>query len=357
MFRVKNFLLFLIEPKNSFLNLSAQKLLMSFNTNSQFQLVADSLKNLKGKTLILTHHNADIDAAASAIGLQLGLAQIGIQVSVGVCESFGRPTKKICEGREILIDPDCADFENIILVETSVPEQLQSVKNLRADIIIDHHPPAKLTEKAKAVFIDESAKSCSQLVYKFLAALDCKINPELAKILACGLIADSQHLRIAELPEFKILVELLEAGITYEEAQKMIQTDIDKSELIATLRAASRMRIYKIADLVLVFTRVGSFEAQACRGLIRMGADIAIVVDEKKEEVRISSRAKPWIEKFGIDLSEIFKKVGALIGGTGGGHPTAGSANGFNKKGMADAEDFILKSIAKKVGEPYKKLD
>ena len=37
--------------------------------------VATYLKNLKGRTLLLTHHNADLDAVTSVIVLKEGLAQ------------------------------------------------------------------------------------------------------------------------------------------------------------------------------------------------------------------------------------------------------------------------------------------
>ena len=103
-------------------------------------------ENKNKKILILTHHNADIDAMSSIISLHLGLKQKGIKTFLGVSQSISRPAKKISKDFEINKNPDCKDYDYIILVETSVPEQLKGVSNLRADIIIDHHPPSSLTE-------------------------------------------------------------------------------------------------------------------------------------------------------------------------------------------------------------------
>lgn len=314
------------------------------------------IKSLKGTTLILTHHNADIDAAASAVALQAGLKQLNISTEIGVAESVARPARAICEGVDILIDPDCSRFDNIILIETSVPEQLTTVKNLRADIIIDHHPPGKLVEQAKITWIEPDQKSTAQMIFTLLKELGCTITTDIARTVAAGLVADTAHLRLAELREFEILTELLHTGIKFEDVLALITSPPDPSEAIACLKAASRMAIYKIGELIVVISKVISHEAAAARSLVRMGADIAIVAAVKESELRISSRAKDSILKFNIDLSEIFKAIGPIIAGSGGGHNLAGSANGSKTGATEDAFKFILKEISKKVGKQYKVL-
>ena len=95
--------------------------------------VADAIKALtegKKSILILTHHNADIDAVASALALHVGLKQLGIETDIGVAEDRAKPTHKLAAGFAFNIDPDCSAYDTVILVETSVPEQLASVKNV-----------------------------------------------------------------------------------------------------------------------------------------------------------------------------------------------------------------------------------
>jgi len=319
--------------------------------------VAGALRGLSGKVLLLTHHNADIDAVASTLALHIGLKRMGIESDIAAAESVAKPAQKLAAGYEFLIDPDCSQYDTVILVETSVPEQLHTVSNLKADIIIDHHPPGKLAENVKIKWIDESQKSASQMIFLLLKELDVGIDAQLAEIIAAGIVADTAHLRIAELPEFELLVELMKAGARWADILRLLETPTDKSESIAVMLAANRMELWKIGELVLAFSHVKSHEAAAARGLVKLGADIAVVVADKEEEVRISSRGRQWIEKVNIDLSKVFQEVGKLIGGSGGGHAEAGSANGYDKKGIEPAIKFIRREIEKTMGKQGKRLE
>jgi phosphoesterase RecJ-like protein len=319
--------------------------------------VLRELKAAKGKILILTHHNADIDAVSSALALQAGLMQLGLSASIGVAESIARAARQIAVGAKILVNPDCASFDTVILVETSVPEQLAGVKNLRADIIVDHHPPGPLVKRAKAVWIETKARSSAQMIYALLKEMGCKIDKELAKIIAAGIVADTAHLRLARAEEFDVLLKLLRTGLGYSDVLAAITTPPDRSEIIACLKAATRAQLFGIDKLILAISKVKSHEAAAARGLLKLGADIAIVAAVKEAEVRISSRSKEKVLQLGIDLAEIFAKIGEIIGGTGGGHALAGSANGPNVKAADAALNYALKTIAKKLSKPFRKLE
>lgn len=312
------------------------------------QKIIKKIKNKK--VLILTHHNADIDAIASAISLKKCLNQFNVKSFIGVAESVSKAAKNIAKDYEILIDPDCKDFEYVIIVETSVPEQLKSIKNLKADLIIDHHPKGKLAEKAVCL-IDEKEKSTSQLIYKIMKKLNCKFSKNTQKIIAAGIIADTAHLRLADKEVFKILSEL---DIDFSEVFKLLEIPQDVSEKIAILKATRRMDLYKFNDIILAISNLASHEAAACRGILRLGADIAVVITKKKKEMRISSRAKNKILKYNLDLSEVFKEVGKFIEGSGGGHDLAGSANG-KAKDIFKTKKLVLNLISKKLGR-YKKL-
>ena len=319
--------------------------------------IISALKGLKGKTLVLTHHNADIDAVASALAMKSLLSRLEIEADLGVAESISRPAQKLAAGQNFIIDPDCNNYENVVLVETSVPEQLASVKNLRADLIVDHHTPGKLVESAKATWIDEKYKSAAQMVFDLFKALKLEMDKQTALWIAAGLTADTAHLRMAGLKEFEDLSQLLKTGLDFSEVLKAIETPPDISERIAVLKAMKRIETWRIGDLLLAFSRVSSHEAAAARALVKAGADISVVVAEKEREVRISSRGRPWILEKGIDLSDIFKKVGELIGGSGGGHNLAGSANGPDKTGIAPATKHIISELERIMASKAKSID
>ncbi len=317
--------------------------------------VVEGIKNARGSSfLILTHHNADADALGSALALKLSLEQLAYKVSVGAAESINRSSKKIVQGYSVLIDPDCSKFDRIILVDTSVPEQLASVKNLRADIVIDHHPPGKLAENA-ITYIDPNSKSISQMALKIIRKFGVTIDYEVSKLLAIGLITETAFFRLADLDVLETLVELLKNGVRFEELLKMLDNPPAVSDSIAALKAANRAEAYRIGDLLVVFSELSSHEAPAARALVRMGADIAVVFAKQDSELRISSRAKQTAIDKGIDLVPIFREVGEIIEGSGGGHPMAGSANG-KIKNKNKALKHILKAISGQTGKKVEPL-
>ena len=311
--------------------------------------IVEKLKQLKGKTLILTHHNADIDAIGSSLALSLS-----IKSDVGVSESFSRATKNLAKGFDIKINPDCNKYDNIILLDTSVLEQLKGVKNIRADIVIDHHPKGSLTEEAVS-WVDEKKKSASQMVLWILKEMKIKLTKKQANLLLAGIIADTAHLRMADLETFKDIVFLLENSADFQKTLENISVPPDESEKIACVKAAKRIENYKSGNLLISFSESSSHEAAIARSLLRLGADISVVFTKKKDELRISSRGKNHILNYGINLSEIFKDVGNLIEGNGGGHDLAGSANGKNKD-TEGPKKLILKYISEKTEKPCKKL-
>ncbi|NOZ82058.1 MAG: hypothetical protein GXO63_02815 [Candidatus Micrarchaeota archaeon] len=310
--------------------------------------ITDFITSLKGKrVLILTHHNADVDAMASAIALKKCLEMLGSAAEIGVPESVSKLAQSIF-GDEAVINPDCGKYDAVITVDCSSDDQLKGVKNLRVDAVIDHHPPGNI--KAKISFIDPSSRSTSQMVYNIIKKLNC-VNREIQEAIALGIITDTAHLRLADRKVFSVLADL---DVEFPKLFKKLETTPDISERVANIKAAKRMDIYKFGDVLVVFSVLGSHEAVACRNLVKLGADIAVVFAKKKDELRISSRGRGVILKYGIDLSEIFTEVGKFIQGSGGGHNLAGSANGKPVK-IEDVKRFILRLLSKKLGR-YRRL-
>ncbi|MFW9932966.1 MAG: DHH family phosphoesterase, partial [Candidatus Thorarchaeota archaeon] len=124
----------------------------------------------------------------------------------------------------------------------------------------------------------------------------------------------------------------------------------DRSERIARLKAASRLLVHTIGDWVIVTAKIGAYEASACRGLIDLGADVAIVGGKPaKDVVRISARStNEFYQETGINLgTDIMEPLGELIDGKGGGHPNAAGANGTRnrKKALLQSVELIRKIL------------
>ncbi len=312
------------------------------------------IKELRARDnfFILTHHNADVDAIASALVLREVLEGMNKNVRVGVPESVSEAARRFLIS-DVEIDPEIKD-ENVIVVDTSSREQLEPIKVSKVFLVIDHHIPGNL--ECELSYIEPKAKSCSEIIYMLLKEMGIELNGKMATLLAGGLIYDTAHLRRADKETFKLLVEFLEkSDKTYQEILAMLHTGVDISERIAMLKSFKRMTSYRIGNVLVSFTSVGSFEASVARNILRLGADIAVVGAPKKNVIRISGRMRPVL-KDKINLAEIFSKIGELIDGSAGGHDIAASANGKKPENMNKAFEFILKELEKKLGEKAKEL-
>jgi len=313
--------------------------------------IEDELKR-RNNFLILTHHNADVDAIASALVLKHLIEEIGKDAKIGVPESVSEAARNFLT-EEVKIDPKIGK-EEVIIVDTSALEQLEPIEVKNVFLVIDHHIPGNI--KAEFSWIEPEAKSCSELIYRLSKEMNIKIDGRMATVLAGGLIYDTAHLRRADKETFRLLLELLEkADKDYQEILGMLHTNIDISERIAMLKSMTRMTSYRIGNVLISFTSVGSFEASVARNLLRMGADIAVVGAPKKKAIRISGRMR-WNLKEKVNLAEIFSKIEKIIGGSAGGHDVAASANGKRPENMDKAFRFILKQLEEKLGEKAKEL-
>jgi nanoRNase/pAp phosphatase (c-di-AMP/oligoRNAs hydrolase) len=196
---------------------------------------------------------------------------------------------------------------------------------------IDHHVPHKdLPKIVNFTLYDDEIRSTAELVLQLWESSDHSPPSEVATCLACGLVYDSRHFHIASNQTFKHFLSLLGYGADYKQVLNLLSTPLDKSERIARLKAAKRTVVYDEFGLLIAATMIRSYEASASRALIGLGADIAIAVASKKDEVRLSSRCNTAVNRdYGLDLArDVMEPLGELIGGAGGGHPSAAGANG-----------------------------
>jgi nanoRNase/pAp phosphatase (c-di-AMP/oligoRNAs hydrolase) len=103
----------------------------------------------------------------------------------------------------------------------------------------------------------------------------------------------------------------------------MAATPQDISMRIAILKAASRVELDRVHDMLIASSHVSSFGGSASSMLINIGADIAFVGTAKGESVRISSRAKREAVNAGVNLGQLMEDISNEYNGTGGGHSGA----------------------------------
>lgn len=314
------------------------------------KFLADASKRGQ-RILVLCHHNADPDAVGSSLALVDALKQLGAEARAGVSEGISRVSGSILKAaaREIAIDPPL-DADLIVLVDTSSFEHLgelgEEVKQKALELVlIDHHRPVEeMKQHAKYYFVREESASESELILELIHELGAELTPEMAFLLLAGIISDTGQFRFAKGATFEAANDLVKAGADYSRVLEALRLPEDPSRRIAMLKAARRLRSYKISDRLVALSKLSSFEADAAAMLVRVGADVAVVGSQKRDKIRLCGRAREELIKgTQLHLGKLMSEMAKQFNGTGGGHAGAASMTGDGK--LADANKYLLKTL------------
>ncbi|MCD4739879.1 DHH family phosphoesterase [archaeon] len=295
--------------------------------------------------LILVHKCPDPDAAGAAIALATHLKQKHKKVIIGVKgDSFSKSTRLLLKktGFSITSKPTY-NKECIIVVDTNSPA-LFSLDEVLASgakkIIIDHHhPKPEVINAFDHSLIDEEAVSTTQIIFHLLDFMDAQFTHTASLALAAGILTDSANFVAATVDSFVVLGEVLARGkVDFKEVLASISVPMEKSEKIARMKAAQRLKFYKKGDYLITSTKVNSFEGGVAKAMLYLGADVSFVGATHSSEMRISARAKNDVIKKGLHLGrDVLPLVVDLIGGDAGGHAGAAGANGTRPEALDEA--------------------
>lgn len=138
-----------------------------------------------------------------------------------------------------------------------------------------------------------------------------------------------------------------------EEASRLLTAEMDRSERIARLKAAQRMTLHEVEGWLIAASHVSSHQASAARGLLGLGADVAVVAGGTWEDVRVSIRST---ERFHGETSihlgrDIAQPLAEKLQGSGGGHATSAGLNlqGDYEETLRRCVELISKRIKEAV--------
>jgi nanoRNase/pAp phosphatase (c-di-AMP/oligoRNAs hydrolase) len=226
----------------------------------------------------------------------------------------------------------------------------EQIRESKAPIIIlDHHvPKSSASENVAGMLVDEGASSTAEIVSSIYESTGRKPSSLEATILLIGIVYDSKRFSTIRGNAFHVADFLIHAGANYESVLSVLRHPMDRSEKMARLKATQRTKIIEIDKWIIVSSTVSSFEASACRALIEIGADVALVSSNRKGKGRISSRCTDvFHEETGVSLARIMERVGLELNGSGGGHATAATVSGINdvEKGEKQTVAYIEEAI------------
>jgi nanoRNase/pAp phosphatase (c-di-AMP/oligoRNAs hydrolase) len=290
-------------------------------------------RNLKSAAVIC-HRNADADAYLSAYALSSLLKDISPQCEVDVVTPDGMTILTSRLARKFphkVIQESDEDYDLYVAVDVGDSEllkdwrgKMETSRGVR--VLVDHHPyrDAKFYDH---VIVDEQATSAAEVVFGLFSEAQAKIDPTTAQALLEAIVFDSSHLAIANSGGLRTVVKLLDLGADVPEARRDLRTEPDYGEVMAKLKGAQRLKVYKVGDWIASTSMIGSFQAHVARSLISLGADVSVVGGESEEETRVSMRStQRFSDATKVQLgTQVAEEVARSLGGHGGGHATAAS--------------------------------
>lgn len=300
-----------------------------------FGSVADKLKG-KSK-VILVHGNADMDAMGSAYALKRAFPNADIFAPNGI----DRVSKLVCEKLDIAVLENCdlSDYEQVVIVDTSSPDQLENVTEVPKNaIVIDHHQPTGRWDGYE-FYCDPTKTSCCEIIKDILDENGIQIDRDMGLMLIGGMITDSGHFQFAKPALLEAFADIMKrCDINMDEAYNLTIAPVSMSEKIAMLKAMERTKFDRVGNYIVATSYGGSFEASSCRAIMASGADVVFVGSQRDDQFRLSARATQEIVRRGVNLGDIMKGIGTETMSDGGGH---GGAAGLSGTGDVEAMLFI----------------
>lgn len=313
---------------------------------------------------VICHRNADADAYLSAFALSALIRALAPKCDVEIVSPGGMTvlTQKLSakfphptleaggdRGYDLYVAVDVGDEE--LLNEWK--EKLAKTPGVK--VLVDHHPlrDGGLYDR---IIVNESATSAAEVVYSLFRAKGVTPDPLTAQALLEAIMFDSSHLAIASEGGLRAAVSLIDLGADLASARKDLRSEPDYGEVMAKLKGAQRIQIYRAGRWVVAASRVGSFQAHVARSMVYLGADLAVVAGETGGETRVSLRStQRFLEAAGVKLgTQVAEEVSRRLGGHGGGHATAASFS--TSAGEDETMAGTLKRVEELLGE-LKKID
>jgi nanoRNase/pAp phosphatase (c-di-AMP/oligoRNAs hydrolase) len=313
-------------------------------------LDAEALKS----AAVVCHRNADADAYLSAYALSklIGGLAPGCRVDIVTPGGMTLLTQKLSRRfAHETIEKSDAEYDLYVAVDvgdeellSDWKEKIRKAKGVR--VLVDHHP-LRDNLSYDRVIVDEGATSAAEVVFSIFQELGVAVDSETAQALLEAIMFDSSHLAIASPEGLRAVVKLMDAGADVTLARKELRSEPDYGEVLAKLKGAQRLKIYKGGDWVVAASTVGSFQAHVARALVYLGADLAVVGGGSEGETRVSLRStQRFLDGTKIQLgTQVAGEMSKRLGGHGGGHATAASFS------TMAAEEEAMVATLKRAGE------
>lgn len=303
------------------------------------------------RIIVITHQHADVDAVGSAMGFATSLESVDIAIPDGVQSE----AKRLLDHELVVDSPDIATYDLQIVVDAPSSQRIAPLE-LATDtplILVDHHQRGDLADTAVATHIRTEAAASAQLVAEILREGSWTIPEQGAMALAAGILDDTEFKGIVMPDVQKDILSLLKiAGEDSEQLATLWDSAPAWGGRMATAKALVRSRGYKAGEVILLFSEVGGHESDAAQALLDGNADIAVVLSDRGDQVRVVARIREQTD-LSLSLPEnILQPLAEEFEGHGGGHATAGTAK-LNTGNIDAVKEHILQQVEDTTGMQF----
>src|SRR6267378_606777 len=193
-------------------------------------------------------------------------------------------------------------------------------------VIVDHHHEhPEMKGRISVEIIDSTSSSTAEIVAQLYAIAGVSLEEKMAEALLAALFVETKYFTLATQRTFENAAKLAAAGADPRKVPVLLVPPSTRSERIARLKAAQRLKVETAGDWLLVASEVGSYQSSAARAFLPLGADVSMVGGKVKGGVRVNLRSTQTFHRnSGIHLArDVAIPLGKELGGSGGGHPTA----------------------------------
>ena len=311
------------------------------------------------RVAVVCHRNADPDAYLSAYAISGLIRTLAPDSKVEIATPGGMTTltqKLAAIFPHSRVETSSEDYDLYVAVDVGDEELLNEWKQKMREsggvkVLVDHHPLREGVGYDRVV-VDEGATSAGEVVFGLYQELGAEMDQRTAQALLEAIMFDSSHLAIASPSALRAVVKLMDLGADVPLARRELRGEPDYGEVLAKLKGAQRLKIYKAGEKVVATSMVGSFQAHVARSLVYLGADLAAVGGEAEGETRVSLRStQRFADETGVQLgTQVAAEMSKRLGGHGGGHATAASFS--TGVGEDEAMAATLKRVGELLGEP-----
>jgi len=287
----------------------------------QFNTAMDHL--LESGAIITTHDVPDPDGYGGAHALEKWMRMKSPSCRVDIVVSQRIPnTDRLIERLGMDVkgwqDIDPTDKRPIIIVDTNSMALLTGARILGNDVhlVIDHHQQDECSPDSRFSITNIKSISACEIIASLLPAEE--ITPEIALALACGLICDSERLKLADDHSLMIFKRLRErSGVMRHDIEEMVFPRLDPMIVHTLLEEMKQVeKVVRHGRLIAVAPTHVEPSAILSTALREMGADVVAVLGEISDSMhKLSLRVnvKDAYER-GLHAHEIARELGSRCG-------------------------------------------